>query len=69
MPVISAVSVARFTAAARTPGTAFRARSTRPAQEAQVMPVMGRATVVSRRGAVMVRPLLMVGTFLIWTFP
>jgi hypothetical protein len=69
MPVTSAVSVARLTVADLTPFTAFSARSTRPAQEAQVMPVIGRATVVSMRGAVMVRSSFAVGTCPIWTFP
>jgi hypothetical protein len=36
-----AISVARFTSAEPTPGTAFRAFSTRATQEAQVMPSMG----------------------------
>src|SRR5947207_15848672 len=37
-----AISVARFTFASRTPDTFARAFSTRPAQEAQVMPTTGR---------------------------
>src|SRR3990167_3247495 len=40
--VMSARSVARLTAAPCTPGTAFSARSTRPTQDAQVMPSTGR---------------------------
>ncbi|MEX0632269.1 hypothetical protein M8494_10330 [Serratia ureilytica] len=40
--VMSARSVARLTVAACTPGTAVKARSTRPTQEAQVMPSTGR---------------------------
>ncbi|MNX87599.1 hypothetical protein D3C86_1195310 [compost metagenome] len=38
LPWIVARSVARLTTASVTPGTAFRARSMRPTQEAQVMP-------------------------------
>ena len=37
-----ATSVARLTLASRTPGTDASAFSTRPAQEAQVMPTTGR---------------------------
>ncbi len=37
-----AISAARLTLASLTPGSFFRAFSTRPAQEAQVMPWMGR---------------------------
>ena len=44
-PVTRARSVARFTAAVATPGTRASARSTRPAQEAQVMPVMSMSIV------------------------
>ncbi len=40
VPSTRAVSVARFTLASVTPGTALSARSTRATQEAQVMPSM-----------------------------
>ena len=46
-PLTRACSVARFTAASATPGTRRSARSTRPAQEAQVMPVIA----MSRAGS------------------
>lgn len=40
-------SVARLTLAARTPGTAFSARSTRPTHEAQVMPETANSMVLA----------------------
>src|SRR5574343_141267 len=39
-----ACSVARFTLASSTPGSFLSVRSTRPTQEAQVMPCTGRST-------------------------
>ncbi len=42
--VISAFSVARFTDAFATPGTPFNAASTRPTQEAQDIPLIGKDT-------------------------
>ena len=45
-----ACSVAKLTAADSTPGTASRARSTRPAHDAQVMPVTARLTVSRAMG-------------------
>ena len=39
-----ALSVARLTCTLATPGSFFKARSTRPTHEAQVMPCTGRVT-------------------------
>ena len=41
-----ALSVARLTCTLATPGSFFKARSTRPTHEAQVMPCTGRVTAV-----------------------
>ncbi|OIQ66859.1 hypothetical protein GALL_515700 [mine drainage metagenome] len=43
--IACACSVARLTSADSTPGTRIRARSTRPAQDAQVMPWMAKSAV------------------------
>ncbi|BBU53893.1 hypothetical protein KU6B_01580 [Mameliella alba] len=50
----SARSVARLTLADSTPGTAERAFSTRPTQEAQVMPSIGICTVSDAWGGIFV---------------
>ena len=46
-PLTVARSVARFTLAERTPGTAFSARSTRPTHEAQLISSTCSTTVLS----------------------
>ncbi|MOA05946.1 hypothetical protein D3C78_1255590 [compost metagenome] len=48
---ISARAVARLTLTALTPGTLARARSTRPTQEAQLMPSMLRLNCAVAAGA------------------
>jgi hypothetical protein len=45
VPITRACSAARFTAASSTPGTFFKARSTRDTHEAQVMPWTSSVTV------------------------